>query len=149
MRISFGTGIRYDRAFLRLFRTRPERLTERQKEPLEALFKHHPVLRPFYDKMREICDLLNHKGQSRSACRFHARALLQHIEDLNAQHYPQLHTLAKTLASWAEPIAAMWRFRKSNSITEGFHRKMKLIQRRAYAFRNFNNYRLRVIAQCG
>ena len=46
-------------------------------------------------------------------------------------------------------IAAMWRFRKSNSITEGFHRKMKLIQRRAYGFRNFNNYRLRVIAQCG
>ena len=32
---------------------------------------------------------------------------------------------------------------------EGFHRKMKLIQRRAYGFRNFNNYRLRVIAQCG
>ncbi|PTY06689.1 hypothetical protein DB347_11640, partial [Opitutaceae bacterium EW11] len=28
-------------------------------------------------------------------------------------------------------------------------RKMKLIQRRAYGFRNFNNYRLRVLAQCG
>jgi len=26
---------------------------------------------------------------------------------------------------------------------------MKLIQRRAYGFGNFNNYRLRVIAQCG
>ncbi|WP_457604415.1 transposase, partial [Legionella pneumophila] len=24
-------------------------------------------------------------------------------------------------------------------ITEGFHRKMKLIQRRAYGFRNFEN----------
>ncbi len=38
---------------------------------------------------------------------------------------------------------------KNNGITEGFHRKMKLIQRRAYGFKNFNNYRLRVIAQCG
>ncbi len=46
-------------------------------------------------------------------------------------------------------IACMWRFTKNNGITEGFHRKMKLIQRRAYGFRNFNNYRLRVIAQCG
>ncbi len=27
--------------------------------------------------------------------------------------------------------------------------QMKLIQRRAFGFRNFNNYRLRVIAQCG
>ncbi|MFM9225007.1 transposase, partial [Legionella pneumophila] len=41
-------------------------------------------------------------------------------------------------------IACMWRFSKSNGITEGFHRKMKLIQRRAYGFRNFENYRLRV-----
>jgi transposase len=26
---------------------------------------------------------------------------------------------------------------------------MKLLQRRAYGFRNFHNYRLRVIAHCG
>jgi transposase len=58
-------------------------------------------------------------------------------------------TLANTLKSWQEEIACMWRFTKNNGITEGFHRKMKLIQRRAYGFRNFNNYRLRVIAQCG
>jgi hypothetical protein len=40
-------------------------------------------------------------------------------------------------------------FARFNSITEGFHEKMKLIQRHAYGFRNFNNCRLRVIAQCG
>ncbi|HAW6255032.1 TPA: transposase, partial [Legionella pneumophila] len=28
------------------------------------------------------------------------------------------------------------------------HRKMKLIQRRAYGFRNFENYRLRVRVLC-
>ncbi|HAU0215340.1 TPA: transposase, partial [Legionella pneumophila] len=47
-----------------------------------------------------------------------------------------------------EEIACMWRFSKSNGITEGFHRKMKLIQRRAYGFRNFENYRLRVRVLC-
>ncbi|HCX3394755.1 TPA: transposase [Legionella pneumophila] len=31
----------------------------------------------------------------------------------------------------------------------GFHRKMKLIQRRAYGFRNFENYRVRVRVLCG
>ncbi len=35
----------------------------------------------------------------------------------------------------------------TNSIP-GFHRKMKLIQRKAYGFRSFLNYRLRVLAQC-
>ncbi len=28
-------------------------------------------------------------------------------------------------------------------------RKMKLIQRRAYGYRNFQNYRLRVLIECG
>jgi hypothetical protein len=39
--------------------------------------------------------------------------------------------------------------RFSMGAAAGFHRKMRLIQRRAYGFRNFQNYRLRVIAQCG
>ncbi|MGL5742571.1 MAG: transposase, partial [Legionella sp.] len=43
----------------------------------------------------------------------------------------------------------MWRFSKSNGITEGFHRKMKLIQRRAYGFRKFENYRVHVKVLCG
>nr|WP_269845181.1 transposase [Coraliomargarita sinensis] len=57
--------------------------------------------------------------------------------------------LANSLTQWTEPITLMWRFSKNNAVTEGFHRKMKLIQRRAYGFKNFDNYRLRVIAQCG
>jgi transposase len=38
----------------------------------------------------------------------------------------------------------MWRFTRNNGITEGFHNKMELINRQAYSFRNFQNYRLRV-----
>ncbi|WP_425454084.1 transposase [Neopusillimonas maritima] len=48
-----------------------------------------------------------------------------------------------------EPIVRMWRFTKSNGITEGFHTKMEMLSRRAYGFRNFENYRMRVLAQCG
>ena len=38
---------------------------------------------------------------------------------------------------------------KNNGIKGGFHRKMKLIQRRPYGYRNFKNYRLRVLVECG
>ncbi|MGL5742435.1 MAG: transposase, partial [Legionella sp.] len=48
-----------------------------------------------------------------------------------------------------DEVARMWRFSKSNGITEWFHRKMKLIQRRAYGFRKFENYRVRVKGICG
>jgi len=37
----------------------------------------------------------------------------------------------------------------SNAITEGLHNKMEVVSRRAYGFRNFQNYRLRVRALCG
>ncbi len=47
------------------------------------------------------------------------------------------------------PIARKFPYYKSNRTVEGFHRKMKLIQRRAYGFRNFENYRLRVKVLCG
>ena len=57
--------------------------------------------------------------------------------------------LALTFSAWREPLAAMWRFTKNNGIIEGFPRKFKLIQRRAYGFKNFSNYGLRLIAQCG
>lgn len=43
----------------------------------------------------------------------------------------------------------MWRYSKNYGITKGVHRKMKLIQRRAYEYRNFENYRLRVLVECG
>jgi transposase len=54
----------------------------------------------------------------------------------------------QTLSASAEEMAVMWRFTRNNSITEGFHTKMELVQRQAYGFHNFNNYRLRVKIMC-
>ena len=89
------------------------------------------------------------KTQDKTACRRHIRTLLELIATLRDSGLEPAVTLAKTLTDWTEEIVRMWRFTRNNGITEGFHRKMKLIQRRAYGFRSFANYRLRVIAQCG
>ena len=56
--------------------------------------------------------------------------------------------IGRTISDWFAPVIRMWRYTKNNGITEGFHRKMKLIQRRAYGFRNFENYKLRVLIAC-
>jgi hypothetical protein len=50
--------------------------------------------------------------------------------------------------AFPSPASFWWRFSRSNGITEGFHSKMKLIQRRAFGFRNFENDRRRVRALC-
>ena len=99
--------------------------------------------------MQETNQLMGTKNITARRARGLIPRLLDLIDTLKASGFKPIVTLAKTLASWDEAIVCMWRFSKSNGITEGFHRKMKLIQRRAYGLKNFENYRLRVIAECG
>jgi hypothetical protein len=46
---------------------------------------------------------------------------LRIVSELEDSPMPPLQTLAKTLKSWREPIVRMWRFTKTNGITEGLH----------------------------
>jgi transposase len=141
--------IKSHRGYLALLRMAPERLEPDQLRRLQILFDQHPALAALHERMHALRRLLNVKNRTKRQCRPLISKLLAAIAELKASGFPPLLTLAQTLASWREEIACMWRFTKNNGITEGFHRKMKLIQRRAYGFRNFQNYRLRVIAQCG
>jgi transposase len=74
--------------------------------------------------------------------------LLEAIRKLGISPFEDCRKLGRTLEARQVEIGRMWRFSRSNGITEGFHRKMKLIQRRAFGFRNFENYRRRVRALC-
>ncbi|MCH5146149.1 transposase [Desulfovibrio sp. UIB00] len=47
--------------------------------------------------------------------------------------------MGKTLHNWRGEVARMFCFTQNKRITDGFHRKMKFIQRRAHGFRNFKN----------
>ena len=141
--------IKSHRGSLATMRKRPENLTDKQRIRLEELFAKHPALEKVHQNMHELRELMNQKEQTKKQCKKLAKLFAAHIHKLKYSDLKPMQTLAKTLQQWMEPIACMWRFSKNNGITEGFHRKMKLIQRRAYGFRNFENYRLRVIAQCG
>jgi transposase len=71
------------------------------------------------------------------------------IEQVKSSGFAPLQQLGKTLWAWREEIVRMLRFTKTNRITEGFHNKMEMISRRAYGFKNFENYRLRIRVLCG
>ena len=139
----------WNRGWLALLRSRYDRLDPEHKQRLEVLLAHHPALRAVYELKERLCALLRLKLQSKRACRAHIAQLLELIDTLRQSGLEAALTLAKTLSDWSVEIGRMWRFSRTNAVTEGFHRKMKLIQRRAYGFKSFSNYRLRVIAQCG
>ena len=139
----------WNRSWLGLLRMRSDRLDPQQRLRLKKLFELHPQLRAVHEMKERLCSLLCLRHLKAKACKEQIPQLLHEINTLKQSGLEAAQTLAKSLSEWIEEIVRMWRFTRNNGITEGFHRKMKLIQRRAYGFRSFNNYRLRVIAQCG
>ncbi len=144
----FDPNAKYSRGLLSLMRRHAWHLKPDQIPRLNLYFEKFPGLKPIYDFKQNLVRLLLKKHRTASQAKRLIPRLLNAVLDLQNSHFDPLVTLGNTLHHWREEIACMWRFTKSNGITEGFHRKMKLIQRRAYGFKNFENYRLRVCVLC-
>lgn len=142
-------NIKYQRGILAALRTNPQNLTTHKQTLLDNYFQVNPAAKAVYDFKQHIYQLLMLKGCNPSYCKQLLPKFLDVIKQLKNSSFKNMKTLGKTLYQWREEIVRMWRFSRNNGITEGFHRKMKLIQRRAYGFRSFDNYRLRVRALCG
>ncbi|HVT95642.1 MAG TPA: ISL3 family transposase [Bryobacteraceae bacterium] len=137
-----------NRGLLSLMRRHRHNLKPEQHQKLMAYLKMNPGMELVYRFKQKLCYLLKEKGMNQKKCRELAPKLLRMIAELRAQQLGQMVQLGNTLHSWREEIATMWRFTRNNGITEGFHTKMEVLQRQAYGFRNFNNYRLRVKVMC-
>ena len=137
---------RKNRGLLSLMRRHHWKLSAVQKERLHQYLALSPTLQALYFAKQQLNGFLGMKSLKRKRAR---RMLPQFLALIAQFEQSPARALAATLKSWLEPIVRMWRFTKSNGITEGFHTKMEMISRRAYGFRNFENYRLRVLALCG
>jgi len=138
-----------NRGLLSLMRRHRHKLSPEQQARLAAYLSAHPALEVIYGFKQRLCHLLLHKHRTRKQCQKLAPRFLRAVHQLREAGLPQLVQLGQTLHARQTEIAAMWRFTRSNGITEGFHNKMELISRQAYGFRNFNNYRMRVKVLCG
>ncbi len=137
---------RRDRGLLSLMRRHQWRLNSDQQTNLNRYLSRYPVLEALYAAEQRLSKLLLIK----TANSRYAKKQLPKLQVLLKQFASSpAKSLANTLMSWLEPIVRMWRFSKPNGITEGFHTKMEMLSRRAFGFRNFENYRLRVLAHCG
>jgi transposase len=141
---------RKHRGLLSLMRRHPDHFkSEEQKQRLQNYIEQVPGLKPIYVIWQDLLRILRLKGLNQKDCRRAIPELLWIVEELRKTPLRHLQTLGETLNSWIEEIARMLRFSKTNGITEGLHNKMEMISRRAYGFRNFENYRLRVRVLCG
>src|SRR5579863_8025294 len=137
-----------NRGLLSLMRRHRHKLTHDQQLRLQAYLAEHPALEAIYRFKQRLCYLLLKRHRTRKQCEHLVPRFLRAVYQLRQAGLAPLVQLGQTLAAWSEEIVAMWRFTRNNGITEGFHNKMELINRQAYGFRNFQNYRLRVKVLC-
>jgi transposase len=137
-----------NRGLVSLMRRHACNLSSAQRLKLEMYLAEQPALYTIYRFKQRLCHLLLNKHRTAKQCRKLAPRLLRSIHQLRECGLAPLETLGDTLHSWSEEIARMWRYTRSNAITEGFHTKMEVLQRQAYGFKNFDNYRMRVRVLC-
>jgi len=138
-----------NRGLLSLMRRHRHNLRPEQQLRLSAYLEKYPALELIYRFKQRLCYLLLKKHRTRRQCEVLIPRFLRALHHLRHAGLVPLVQLGQTLTSWSQEIVAMWRFTRNNGITEGFHNKMELINRQAYGFRNFENYRLRVKVLCG
>jgi transposase len=140
---------RKNRGLISLMRRHHKNLKTEQKIKLRKYLCEVPGLEAVYDFKQNLNRLMCAKHKTRKQCKSLIRVFLRKIEMLKESKFDQLRVLGATLDKWKNEIARMWRFTKTNSITEGLHNKMERISRNACGFRNFENYRIRVRYLCG
>lgn len=114
-----------------------------QRRELHAFLDEHPALREVYLAKEALHRFYRTSGIDRAG-----RALDRLLERLAASLLPELQTLRRTLIRWRREVLAHFDTGLTNAMTEGFNLKAKLVKRRAFGYRSFRNYRLRLLNAC-
>jgi transposase len=103
----------------------------------------YPDLRELYAAKESLHALYRIRGADRAGL-----ALTALTDQLAASTLPELQTFRRTLLRWRREILAYFGTGLTNGRTEGFNNKAKLVKKRAYGYRSFRNYRLRLLNAC-
>ena len=123
-------------------------MKEKSRRNLNRYLSENPALKSVYEFKQKLMKIILTRIYSKQEATKVIPQFLDAIRALKTCGFRNLETLGNTLENWSKEIVRMWRFSKTNSITEGLHRRMDEIQNRAYGMHNFNNYRIRVKAYC-
>jgi len=116
------------------------RLEYFEHKALWTWLNHHPTMRELYFFKESLHRLYRCKGVKRAR-----RALINLCDQMSKSTIKEVLTLRKTLIKWATEILNYFETRLTNARTEGFNNIAKLYQKRAFGYKNFQNYRLRLL----
>lgn len=105
--------------------------------------KLHPEVREIYLVKETIMRVYRCQNAG------HARKIITKLTDaLALSKIPEMKSLRKTLMSWINEILNYFENKLTNARTEGYNNVAKQVQKRAYGYKNFYNYRLKLLYAC-
>lgn len=113
------------------------------KKTIWRWLDEHPDLKEVYTYKEALYRFYRIKG-----FRTAHEALTSLTDQMAKSKLKEIQTLRKTLIKWREPILAYFFTGLTNGRTEGYNNLAKLIQRRAFGYKSFENYRLRLLNAC-
>lgn len=145
-----------------LNRRRKEITGDKRNNPVRRLllrnfhslqFYEKSALRKWLAKFPELAEIYSWKEKLHAFYRIHGferakRAFIHITDEMSRSLLPEIKTLRRTLMRWRNEILNYFKHRLTNARTEGYNNVAKVIKRRSYGFRNFNNYRLRLLNAC-
>ena len=111
-----------------------------QRELVTYYLNRFPAVSIFYGCKEKLRDMYQSRTKQEAE-----RTLTNLIKFMKDSEYPELYLWANTLSRHREYILNYFDNHTTNAVTEGLHRRFKLIQRQAFGFRNPEVYIRRVM----
>lgn len=114
-----------------------------QRHALRTFLQAYPEMAELYAWKERMHGFYRIKGYNRACLAFtHMTDAMAHSE------LPEIKTLRRTFMKWREEILNYFKTGLTNARTEGFNNKAKVVKRMGYGYKQFRNYRLKVLTAC-
>lgn len=120
-------------------------LTAKQSQQLQVALAADADLRTAY-LLKEEVSLIFERIHDRQQARRFLMAWIVKVQQTNNRY---LLAFVTTLRNWWQPILNYFDERITNGFVEGMNRAIRAIIWRAYGFRNFDNFKLQILAELG
>jgi transposase len=137
------TGDRASARARRLLLMSSHELDYPKRQALQAFLRDYPEMAELYAWKERLHGFYRIKGYNRAVI-----ALGYMTDDMARSQLPEIKTLRRTLMKWREEILNYFKTGLTNARTEGFNNKAKVVKRMGYGYKQFRNYRLKVLTAC-
>lgn len=126
----------------RLLRKGREELDDEARERLQRVLDTEPELDQAYQLKEAFRTWYRLRVPEEAACQ-----LLDWYQDAEATGFSEWQEAVQTIRNWEREILHYFYWPLTNAFTEGSNNRVKVVQRRGYGYRNFQNLRRRILLE--